>query len=228
MTNSPKGDLHRIAPSRTPWEAFRGTAFEQRFDDPEQKYLVLYASSQRVGCFIECLAYFRVDPDKPGFAELQDKFGNSFPEGAVPPKWCLNRHIQSAKVDGTFADVAQSGWIASLLKDFPKDLRRGLAYPWMDQSTIYQAKSRAITQWISRTVFENPAHFAGIYYTSKLGSDFSNWAIFEPRATILGLGTLETITETSADLLKACSLLGLKPPTGALTQPAVSPPVASE
>ena len=154
MSISPTGDLYRIAPSRTPWEAYEGTSFEQRFDDPERKYFVLYASSHRLGCFVECLAYFRIDPDKPGFAELQDKFGNSFPEGTVPPKWCWDRFIQSAKLTGIFAGVAQSDWIARLLKNFPEKFRKVSTYPWIDQSTIYQDKFRAITQWISRFVFD--------------------------------------------------------------------------
>jgi len=35
--------------------------FGNRFDDPAGVYRVLYASSQRLGCFIETLARFRVD-----------------------------------------------------------------------------------------------------------------------------------------------------------------------
>ncbi len=210
MTNTPTGDLHRIAQGSTPWQAYKGTAYGERFDDPQRKYFVLYASSHRLCCFVECLAYFRVDPDKPGFRELQDKFGSTFPEGTVPPRWVADRFIQTAKVDGTFADIACSGWIARLLKEFPENLRRGLTYPWIDQSTIYQDKFRAVTQWISRTVFESGESFAGVYYSSKLGSDFLNWAIFEERAHISRLGPLQAVTEGDHDLLNACSLLDLK------------------
>ena len=38
----------------------RGT-FGNRFDDPMRVYRILYASSQRLGCFVETLARFRVD-----------------------------------------------------------------------------------------------------------------------------------------------------------------------
>jgi RES domain len=213
-------DLYRLALSRTPWEAHKATSFEQRFDDSERNYLVLYASSSRLGCFVECLAHFRSDPDKLGFAELKDKFGNSFPEGSVPPIWCRDRFVQIAQVAGSFADIAGSEWLARLLKNFPENLRQGLIYPWLDQSTIYQDKSRAITQWISRFVFDSAENLAGIYYTSKLGSNFSNWAVFEERAKISNLGPPQAVTESDADLLSACRLLGLNQPTRAVTQPA--------
>ena len=71
-----------------------------------------------------------------------------------------------------------------MLKNFPEKLKPGLTYPWLDQSTIYQDKFRAITQWISRYVFDCEEKLTGLYYTSKLGSDFSKWAIFEKRASL--------------------------------------------
>jgi len=36
--------------------------FGNRFDDPDATYRVLYASSQKLGCFLETLAPFRLDP----------------------------------------------------------------------------------------------------------------------------------------------------------------------
>jgi hypothetical protein len=46
--------------------------FGNRFDDPVGVYRVLYASSQRLGCFVETLARFRVSscalPWRSGFA----------------------------------------------------------------------------------------------------------------------------------------------------------------
>ncbi len=213
MTKTPPGELYRLAPSPTPWNAYKGTKFAERFDDPQHKYLVLYGCSRRLGCFVECLAYFRVE-DKPGFAELEEKFGTSFPEGTVPSRWCEGRFTQSARVNGTFADAANSAWIARLNHEFPDKLRHGRTYPWVDQSTIYQDRDRSATQWISRFVFDCKEGFAGVYYSSKLGADFSNWAVFEERASLCELGDLQAIPESDADLLAACSLLGLRPPSG--------------
>ncbi len=36
--------------------------FGNRFDDPDATYRVLYASTQKLGCFLETLARFRLDP----------------------------------------------------------------------------------------------------------------------------------------------------------------------
>jgi hypothetical protein len=147
--------------------------------------------------------------EMPGFED-----DHPLAAGVVPDDWCLKRSIQSALADGTYADVAHSGWIAELLERIPWYLCRGLQYPWIDQSTIYQAKSRAITQWISRVIYEDRReNFSGIYYTSKHGSDFDNWAIFEDKARLENLSKVSEILENDKDLLAACSLLHIKPPT---------------
>jgi len=65
---SPEGPLYRIGPRPDPW-AFPDWAnvgsdgtFGNRWDDPQGVYRVLYASSSRVGGFVEVLARFRPDP----------------------------------------------------------------------------------------------------------------------------------------------------------------------
>ena len=59
--------------------------FGNRFDDPEGAYRVLYASSQRLGCFLETLARFRVDIKL--YAELTEIAGDNdyFPLGRCWP-----------------------------------------------------------------------------------------------------------------------------------------------
>ncbi len=148
MITSPRQLLHRIAQGNSPWVAYAGTKFEQRFDDPEKQFLVLYAGSSRLGCFIECLAHFR-RAILPGFEELEEKFGPTFPQGAVPATWCTSRSSQSAKVTGIFADVAQGAWLSRLQIDAPAILLQELHAGQIDQSTIYQARFRPITQWVA-------------------------------------------------------------------------------
>jgi hypothetical protein len=64
----PRGLLHRVgrAPDAwawAPWSyAGEDGTFGNRFDDPAGEYRVLYASSQRVGTFLEALARYRPDP----------------------------------------------------------------------------------------------------------------------------------------------------------------------
>jgi hypothetical protein len=50
--------------------------FGNRFDDPDARYRVLYACSERVGCFLETLARFRPDPAViAGLAEIESEEG---------------------------------------------------------------------------------------------------------------------------------------------------------
>ena len=62
------GVIYRLGRKPDPWSppdwasAGPDGTFGNRFDDPDATYRVLYASSQRFGCFVETLARFRVDP----------------------------------------------------------------------------------------------------------------------------------------------------------------------
>ena len=72
----PDGPLYRLGRHPDPWAwpdwAYAGPdgTFGNRYDDPEASYRVLYASSQRVGTFLETLARFR--PDLEVLAELEE------------------------------------------------------------------------------------------------------------------------------------------------------------
>lgn len=74
----PSGEIYRLgrkpdpwAPPDWVWADLDGT-FGNRYDDPQSTYRVLYASSQRLGCFLETLARFRVDPKLAAeLAEIQ-------------------------------------------------------------------------------------------------------------------------------------------------------------
>jgi hypothetical protein len=60
--------IYRLGRKPDPWSvpdwasAGPDGTFGNRFDDPEGMYRALYASSQRLGCFLETLGRFRVDP----------------------------------------------------------------------------------------------------------------------------------------------------------------------
>ena len=64
----PAGNLYRVARAPDawawpPWEyAGEDGTFGNRYDGPRGEYRVLYATSQRVGAFIETLARYRPDP----------------------------------------------------------------------------------------------------------------------------------------------------------------------
>jgi len=91
--------------------------FGNGFDDPEGAYRVLYASSQRLGCYLETLARFRVDPTL--YAELAEITGeDDFTQfGHVRPEWAETRMLGSATHYGSYADIYGGEWIAILRRD---------------------------------------------------------------------------------------------------------------
>ena len=64
-TSRPEGPVFRLGRRPDAWQppdwflAQSDGTFGNRFDDPDGYYRVLYASSQRLACFIETLARFR-------------------------------------------------------------------------------------------------------------------------------------------------------------------------
>jgi hypothetical protein len=102
-TKRPSAEVFRIARRPDPWQppdwscASADGTFGNRFDDPEGYYRVLYASSQKLSCFVETLARFR--PDLSLLAEFQDveEENDFFPLGHVPPEWCDGRLLGTAK-----------------------------------------------------------------------------------------------------------------------------------
>jgi RES domain len=79
----PDGPLYRLGRQPDPWAwpdwSYAGPdgTFGNRYDDPEASYRALYASSQRIGTFLETLARFR--PDLEVLAELEQIEGDDEP-----------------------------------------------------------------------------------------------------------------------------------------------------
>jgi hypothetical protein len=219
----PGGDLYRVARGTEAWAwppwAYAGEdgTFGNRFDDPAGEYRVLYASSPRVGAFLETLARYRTDPAIAAEYEQiaiepedEDRYPTIAP-GVVPADWCSARTIGTARHDGPFADVGHSSSLA--------DLRAALASRLvhyglddLDGGDLRRRAPRAFTQEISRYVFERGATaegepLLGIRYLSRLGDDIENWAIFEgtePYDKVSG-----EISRDDPDLLVALRTLDL-------------------
>jgi hypothetical protein len=215
--------LFRVGRRPDPWAwpswSYAGDdgTFGNRYDDPRGGYRVLYASSQRVGAFLETLARYRTDPAL--IAELEqiavdeedlDAFP-TIPPGIVPSDWFATRSLGAARHSGTFADIGQSGSLAHLRRALASRLvHYGLDD--LDAGALRLSTPRAFTQDISRHVFvhgttDDGEPFAGIRYLSRLGDDIVNWAIFEgndpddPAA--------EAIDPDDPDLRAALETLGL-------------------
>jgi len=182
----PDGPLHRVAREPDPWAwpdwSYAGPdgTFGNRCDDPAASYRVLYASSQRVGAFVETLARFR--PDLEVLAELEQIEGDDEPVAGVPRSWLATRVVGATTVQGRFVDAGDARSLATLRTALAASaIHFGLDE--IDAATIRLKAPRAFTQTVSRFVYEHrdeQGSFAGIRYSSRLGDQFVNWAIFEP------------------------------------------------
>lgn len=210
----PDGPLYRLGRYPDPWAwppwsaaAIDGT-FGNRYDDPDASYRVLYASSQRLGAFLETLACFR--PDLEVLAELDGIEGDDEPPASVGRTWLDGRLVGEATVEGRFVDVGDSASLATLRAALAASaIHYGLDE--IDAATIRLHAPRAFTQQVSRYIYEQGS-FAGISYRSRLGDDVLNWAVFESAPDgqdPLLATTSAAIAADDPDLCAALELLGL-------------------
>ncbi len=184
--------LYRLGRRPDPWAwpdwayAEADGTFGNRYDDPQGIYRVLYASTQRTGTFVECLAYYRADIHV--IAELAaimgDEGDNEPPApGVVPNEWVDQRCVGRAVLSGDYADVGHHQSLAELRAALAAQaVHHGLHD--LDAATIRLTAPRALTQAISRYVFSQTINghrrWNGLTYLSKHGDNLRNWAIFEP------------------------------------------------
>ena len=177
------GVAYRLGRVPDPWavpdwaSAGPDGTFGNRFDDPDATYRVLYASSQKLGCFLETLARFRLDPRLMAELGAIDGDDDYFPLGEVPVEWIQKRILGVATAAGEYADICSSEWISRLRRALAGHLER-FGLDDIDASALQKTAPRILTQLVSRIVFY--AGFSGIYYLSKYGHDIENWALFEP------------------------------------------------
>lgn len=209
-TKSPPTTLYRLGRIPNPWQlpdwsrANPDGTFGNRFDDPESYYRVLYAATQELCCYVECLASFR--PDLTLLAEFSQIDGDDdfLPLGTVPRDWFKPRLLGSAKIAGTYADIYAVEWVAFLRHRLASDcLRLGIAD--LD-SGILQTAPRAITQLASLEAYKQD--FSGIYYRSRYGHNLENWALFEP-LNILS-GSTKPILPDDPIAKEAFKILGIR------------------
>jgi hypothetical protein len=178
-----KEPIYRVGRWPDPWQppdwahAHLDGTFGNRFDDPQAYYRVIYTSSQRLGCFLETLARFR--PDLTLLADLAEIEGEDdfTPLATVPASWLVARLIGTANIDGEYADVYASGWIALLRRELASTAV-ALGLSEIDAGALQAGQPRQLTQEASLIVFRHGLD--GIFYRSRYGHSIENWAIFEP------------------------------------------------
>ena len=219
---APDGPVFRLARAPDPWawpdwsRANPDGTFGNRWDDSQGTYRVLYASSQRLGAFLETFARFR--PDLAVVAALAEIDGDGDPiaAGTVPDEWFAHRVLGTAELDGHYADIGAAASLAVLRSRLAaRAIHHGL--PDIDAATVRLAAPRRFTQEVSRLVYEcqtaDGDPHAGIRYRSRLDDATVNWAIFEPGPTLphplRPLGS-ERIRADDADVRGAMQALGLR------------------
>ncbi len=219
---APAGVVHRLGRRPDPWAwpdwafATDDATFGSRYDDPLGAYRVLYASTQRLGVFLETLARFRPDPAVvAALAEIAPDPGEpsdaTLPAGTVPRRWLADRAVGRGRLMGSYCEIAHSDSLAWLRTAMAARLvHYGLAD--LDAASVRLSVPRRFTQEIGRRIYEladerGERRFAGLRYLSRLGDEIENWAIFEP-AEILDQGT-EALEEGDPDFAEALERLGL-------------------
>jgi hypothetical protein len=213
----PDGPLHRVGRAPDAWALAPWTyagpdnTFGNRYDDPEGEYRVLYAAGQRRGAFLETLARFRADLQLiADLAEIEDDPDYpTAPPATVPREWLETRCVGTATADSlVFVDISHSQSLAHLRERLAVRL---LAFGLddLDAGDIRKRTPRALTQEVSRYVFERPQAFAGVRYLSRLGDELTNWGIFEGSELDEVLEENETIELDDADFVGALETLGL-------------------
>lgn len=216
----PDGPLYRLARSPDPWAwpdwSYAGLdgTFGNRWDDPLGSYRVLYASTRRVGAFVETLARFRPDLSVvAGLAAIEGD-DDAPPPSIVPSRWLDGRRIGEAVLKGNFVDIGDASSLATLRTHLAaRAIHHGLSE--IDAATIRLNAPRRFTQEVSRLVYEwhaNHGGCAGICYRSRLGDQYANWAIFEPppdKGLDLPDATSLEIDPDDPDLHEALRLLNL-------------------
>jgi hypothetical protein len=211
---TPTDPLHRIARGTRPWEftewsrAKENGTFDNRFDDPESEYRVLYAASQLTSCYVETLAPFRPEYSLQAEFDMIQGEDDYQPLGVVPSEWFENRSVGTARVKGNYADIYASGWMGKLRMHLqPHCNEYGLEF---DIAVLTQGNIRSITQAASRVVYDLGG-FYGIYYSSRFAQDLKNWALFEFRTVIQPLST-RLVSPTDQAFLEALDILQLQVP----------------
>lgn len=222
---SPDGPLYRIArlPDAWAWPDWANAGgdgtFGNRWDDPDGLYRVLYASTSRLGAFVEVLARFRPDPHiLETLKEIEGEEGPAYaPPGELDVAWLHERGLGVAEMAGDFVDVGHGSSLAHLRTALAaRVLHHGLDD--LDAAAVRLSAPRRFTQEISRYVYDRSTaggrrRFAGIAYRSRLGDEFRNWAIFEPAgeaAPWAGEPRVLPLRADDPDLREALARLGVR------------------
>lgn len=160
----------------TPWE-YTG---QGRFDDPLNRFRVLYAAEQRLTCFVETLAPFR--PDVGWLAEVrglpldEDDIDGLSDAGRIPETWHIIRRMGVLEPRHSLRalDLRSVETRESLRVELASWLRE-YGYTDFDLGDALN-RDRALTQHLSGWAYDHG--YRAVAYTSRFGATFDCWALY--------------------------------------------------
>lgn len=214
-----------------PWEYTRADGtFDGRFDDPSgqaspwrnvilppnDRFRVVYCSTQRAGAFGETVAQFRESIQL--LALMQDVIDeeralSNNPPGVIPAHWRAQRRVGTAALDPSlqFVDISAAATMTHLREVLARQAAH-LGLNDIDLSAVTGAQ-RLLTQEASRYINEccdkdGVPLYAGIRYLSRLHSQWECFAVFADRMEHVPYPQ-ESIFPNDPGLVEAASVLGL-------------------
>ena len=165
------------------WEWASEGRFPGRWDDAEGNFRTVYAGSSLLGCLLELLADFRVDPlleaDLAQIVEDPDDAAEfpTVPAGQLDANWLSRRVAATARLTGRFCAITTSRSLAALHPVFVGPAL-GLGLRDFDAAALKDARARELTQQLASHLYAATS-LDGVVFQSRHGDDVTLWAVFE-------------------------------------------------
>jgi len=172
----------------TPWQYAEHGRFSGRWDDPDGVWRSVYLGESRLACFLEVLAFARLD------SQLQDELAGideapddevSHPTlagGRLPESWSWPRRVGAAQLTGWYAVPGDKESLSTLRARFLA-LAIKLRLPDVDAGAIRLAEPREFTQAIAAWLYDQTGPdgtpLAGVQFISRHGDGLTFWAVLE-------------------------------------------------
>ena len=172
----------------TPWQYAEHGRFSGRWDDPDGVWRSVYLGESRLACFLEVLAFARLD------SQLQDELAGideapddevSHPTlagGLLPKSWSWPRRVGAAQLTGWCAVPGDKESLSTLRARFLA-LAIKLRLPDVDAGAIRLAEPREFTQAIAAWLYDQTGPdgtpLAGVQFISRHGDGLTLWAVLE-------------------------------------------------
>jgi RES domain len=197
----------RVGHAGVPWDFTprKHCKWAHRFDDPLQRYRVLYCAEVALTSLYEVLIQFR--PDLKAIEDFNSFVGKAHKNlviaGALPRDWRQEKELVSGLLDlqgRALVDLTQVTTMVELEHQIPGLLRKHGAER-LDHAVL-RGGNRGLTQAVSRFAFGQKK--AGILYRSRV-DDSRCLALFEGRAQVDPQGPVRRLDKVFPLLARACA-----------------------